>query len=344
MRMTKRDLPPVAAILMKPTSPHDRELEREILAQPTFASGTLQFVRRLSARHSELLEYSFQSRDGIKSLVVKQQAWGTNSERATLQELANLARVRTLLGLTLGRSVPEPLLALPKRGILVTSKIPGVPLTVILKKYANRLVGPFRTYTLGETARRVGMWLRGFQDATHGEPVPYNRDFYLADLEKRLSQLQEKGFEPSLIREILQKASLRSAPLNGRLIPAAAKHGDFIAQNILIEDGRVGVVDFEAFGEREAVYDDLGMFLGYILVLGGRALYSPKSLDAVRRGFLAGFLGGSTIDQVLFNIYILKGAVRVIADGPPLTGNWNHFGSVWILTKRLRNLASVGAM
>src|ERR1039458_4955231 len=74
------------------------------------------------------------------------------------------------------------------------------------------------------------------------------------------------------------------------------------------------------------------------------ATYSPKSLDAVRRGFLAGFLGGSTIDQVLFNIYILKGAVRVIADGSPLTGNWNHFGSVWILPKLLRDLASVGAM
>jgi hypothetical protein len=194
--------------------------------------------------------------------LVKQQARGPNSERATLQELANLARARNLLGLTLGRSVPEPLLALPKRGTLVTSKIPGLPLALILKKHANRLVGPFRRYTLGETARRVGGWLRGFQDATAGEPVPYNRDSYLADLEKRLLEVQEKGFEPSLIRQILQKASLRSAPLSGRLISTAAKHGDFIPQNILIEGVGVGVVDFEGFGEREAVYDDLGMFRG----------------------------------------------------------------------------------
>ena len=321
----------------------DRELERELLAQPAFAGGTLKFVRRLSARHSGLLEYSFRSEGGIKSLVVKQQELGPNSELATLQELANLARARNLLGLALARSVPEPLLALPKRGMLVTSKIPGVPLAPILKKYANRLVGPFRSYTLGETARRVGMWLRGFQDATHGEPVPYNRDSYLAELEMRLLQVQEKGFEPGLIRQILQKASLRSAPLNGRLISTAAKHGDFIAQNILIDGGAVGVVDFEGFGEREPVYDDLGMFLGYILVLGGRALYSRQSLDTVRRGFLAGFLAGDTIDQALLDIYILKGAVRVIADGPPLTGNWDQF-SLWMLTKRLRDLASDRAM
>lgn len=323
---------------------NDRELERELLAQPVFAGGALKLVRRISARHSQLLEYAFQSRDGIKFLVVKQQPLGSNSERATLHEHENLARARTLLGLALGPSVPEPLLVLPKRGLLVTNKIAGVPLDLILKKYANRLVGPFRTRALGETARRVGMWLRGFQDATHGEPVPYNRDSYLADLEKRLLKVQERGFEPSLIRQIFQKASLRSGPLNGRLISAAAKHGDFIAQNILIADGGgVGVVDFEGFIERETIYDDLGMFLGYLLVLGRRALYSPQSLDTVRRSFLAGFLADDTIDQTILDIYILKGAVRVIADGPPLTGTRGHF-RLRILTKRLRDLASDGAL
>jgi hypothetical protein len=323
---------------------HDRELERELLAQPAFAGGTLQFVRRLSARHSELLEYSFQSCNGMKSLIVKRQALGPDSERATLKEFANLGRVRTLLGLALGRTVPEPLLALPKRGILVTSKVPGVPLTTILKKYANRLTGPFRTSAIGETARRVGMWLRSFQDATRGEPFTYSNVSYLADLEARLSQFQEKGLEPGLTREILQQASLQSAPLNGRLIFAASRHGDFIAQNILIEDDRVAVVDFEGFSEREAVYDDLGMFLGYILVLGARASYSPCSLDAARRGFMAGFLAGDAIDQALLNIYTLKSAVRIIADGPPLTGNWSRLGTAWMLTKRLKDLSSGGAI
>jgi hypothetical protein len=219
-----------------------------------------------------------------------------------------------------------------------------VPLNLILKKYANRLAGPFRASALCEMARRVGVWLRIFQDATHGEPFPYSRDSYLADLELRVSRLQEKGFERGLIREILQQASLGSAPLNGRFISAAARHGDFIAQNILIDDEEVAVVDFEGFGESEAIYDDLGMFLGYILVLGGNALYSPQSLDAVRRGFLEGFLRGDAVDEAFLNIYILKGAVRVIADGPPLKGNWRHFGTIRRLTKRLRGLASGEAM
>ena len=319
---------------------YDHELEREILMQPIFAGGTLKFTRQLSASHSHLLEYSFESHDGVKSLIVKQQASGSESERATLRECANLSRVRSLLGLSLARTVPEPLLVLPKRGVLVTNKVPGVPLTVMLKKYANRLAGPFCTTLLRGTARQVGAWLRSFQDATHTEPFIYKAGSYLADLEQRLSQLQEKGFEPGLTREILRQASLRCAPLNGRVVSAAARHGDFIPQNILIERDRVAVVDFEGFSEREAVYEDLGMFLGYILVLGARAPYSPGSLFVVRGGFLAGFLARDTIDQDLLNTYTLKGAVRIIADGPCPSKNWSRLGTTWMLTKRLQHLAS----
>jgi hypothetical protein len=318
----------------------DGELERELLTQPAFAGATLKFVGRLSAKHSQSLEYSLQWHDGARSIFVKQQAPGPDAERATLQEFANLGRIRSLLGLELGGSVPEPLLALPKRGILVTSKVPGIPLTATLKKYANRLSGPFCVSALAETGLHIGRWLRSFQDATPAEPLTYDAALYLADLERWLSQIEEKGFRPGLAREILQQASCQSAAVNGRLISAAASHGDFIAQNILIEEDGVGVVDFEGFSEREAVYDDLGMFLGYIFILAARAPYSPQSLDAARRGFLKGFLAGDAIDHALLNIYILKGAVRIIADGPPLKENWRRLRTVRKLTKRLTDLAS----
>src|SRR5712671_1198376 len=108
----------------------DRELEREILALPRFAGGTLQFEGQLSARHSQLLEYTFQSDMGAKSLVIKQQTPTRQSEQVTLQEFANLARVRALMGPDFARSIPEPLLVLPERGILVTRKVVGIPLTL----------------------------------------------------------------------------------------------------------------------------------------------------------------------------------------------------------------------
>lgn len=316
----------------------DRELEDELLAHPALAGGTLKFIRRIPARHSEVLEYCFRSRGRMKSLLVKRQAHGAEEDRVTLGEFANLAKVRTLLGLALGQSVPEPLLVLPKRGILVTGKVSGVPLTAILKKYANRLAGPFCTRAVREAARHVGMWLRSFQDATRGEPVTYSSDSYLAELEIRLAACHEKGLEPSLTREILHRASLRSAPLNGRRISAAARHSDFIPQNILVEDHQIAVVDFEGFSEREIVYDDMCMFLGYLLVLSARPAYDPRSLNVAHCGFLAGFLAGDSIDETLLNTYMLKGAVRIIADGPSQTGSWTRLGR-WTLARRLGDLA-----
>lgn len=321
---------------------HDREFEREILTQPAFAGGTLTFSRHVSARHSHLFEYRFQSRDGVKSVIVKQQVAGPESERTTLQECASLRRVRGLLGPSLAQTVPEPLLILPNRAVLVTNKVPGNPLTGILKKYANHLSGPFCTSLVGEIGGRIGKWLRSFQDATRGEPIPYSVASYLADLKLRLSKLQEKGFEPRLVQDILRHASMQCASLNGRLISAAAKHGDFIPQNILIEHDGVAVVDFEGFSERESVYEDLGTFLGYLLVLSARVPYSRQSLNAVRQGFLTGFLGEETIDQALLNTYTLKGAVRIIADGAAFIKNWSGLNTTGVLTKRLRDLTSGG--
>jgi len=318
----------------------NRELEREILTQPPFVGGTLTFARRVSATHSNLLEYVFQSREGRRIVMVKQQDESAESEGLTVRECASLRRVRGLLDPSLARTVPEPLLVLPKRGVLVTTKVPGSSLAGILKKNANHLSGPFRRGMVRKIAERIGNWLRSFQTATRAEPIPFNIASYLTDLEPQLSKLEEKGFEPGLAQEILRHAAMQFASLNGRLVSAAAKHGDFIPQNILIERDGVAVVDFEGFRERESVYEDLGTFLGYILVLSARVPYSIQSLNAARQSFLTGFLAEETIDQDLLSTYTLKGAVRIIADGAAFARNWSGLGAARRLTKRLLHLAS----
>lgn len=311
----------------------DREFQHEILAQPGFAGASLKFVRRLSATHSQLLEYSVASRDKTKHILVKQLGATCDAERVTLQEFANLRTARSLVGRALARSIPEPLFTLPNKGILVTTKVLGVPLSEVLKRQANHLAAPFRMSAIFETAQRVGSWLRSFQRATAAEPVPYCSATYVEDLEERLAQLHDREFKSSLTGEILRQASRRSSLLEGRLILTAARHGDFIAQNILVKDDSVAVVDFEGFSERQPIYDDPGMFLAYLMVLGTRAPYSKRALDAARRGFLEGFLAAAPFDRALLNTYIAKGAVRIIADGAS-----RRLGTPEILTERITRL------
>jgi hypothetical protein len=270
--------------------------------------------------------------------VVKYQPLREHRDRTSL-EFGNLTRARSMLQEEFTRGVPEPLLVLPALGILVTRRVPGTPLTQFFKKHGNRFCGPFRSAAVADKARLAGTWLKGFQEATQAEPIVFNRYSFLAEVEQRLLRLEQKGFEPKLAREILDKVSLQSTRFQGRLTPAAARHGDFIPQNILIQDDRVGIVDFEAFAERQSVYYDPSMFLAYLLLLRTRAPYHPGSLDRARLAFLFAFCGRGGIDQDLFSIYSLQSAIRIITDGPQLNRGWGRMGVIAVLTKRLKDMA-----
>lgn len=316
------------------------EIEREILAHPAFGDGHLKHVRSISARHSQLMEYSFKLNSKEKRIFIKCQVLVADAGQGAMEEFSNLTKLRRILGPEFARGLPEPLLVLPSKGILVTSKVPGVPFAAILKKYANRASALFLGSAVASKAYAAGLWLRNFQAATQNEPLAFNKDSFLAEFQRRVSRLEAKGFRPNCTREILERASVQATSLHGNLVSASARHGDFIVQNILLNGKEVGAVDFEAFSPREPVYDDPGMFLGYLLVLETRPFYHAKSLAAARFAFLEGLRGKDAMDRSLLNIYTLKGAIRTIADGPPLQRNWAGARMVMNLSERLKALAA----
>lgn len=313
----------------------ERTFERDLLAQPALAGGSLEFVKRLSARHSELFEYRLRLNSHTSLIVVKKQAAGSRAGRETREEFANLEKVRTVLGMARAESVPKPILALPQEGLLVVEKVPGTPFAAILKKDANYLTGPFFVRAISEATQLIGRWLREFQKATHSEPLIFQADPFLTDLEHRLSRYGERGFGTDLPKAILHQAAIQSARLNGRVIPAAGRHGDFVPQNIMVRNERVSVVDFEGFTERQPIYDDIGMFLAYLSALAGRLRYWGHSLGAARKGFLTGLLAGDALDGDLANIYVLKGAVRILADAPRKTP-WDRWAASRMLVRLCR--------
>lgn len=326
-------------MLRSSVSLSDAEISEELRKQPAFASSSIKYIRSFPSRHSQVAEYNVQSEGTQHTIVVKHWPLREHRDRTSL-EFGNLTKARSMLREGLRRGVPEPLFVLPALGILVTHKIPGTPLAQSFKKFDNRFCAPFCSAAVAEKARQAGVWLKSFQEATQAEPIVFDRVCFLAGLEKRLSILEHKGFEPQLAREILDKVALQSTRFQGRLTPAAARHGDFIPQNILIQDDRVGIVDFEAFAERKSVYYDPSMFLGYLLLLRTHAPYHPGSLDRAQLGFLAGFCGKGVIDEDLFSIYSLQSAIRLITDGPQLNRGWGRMGAIGVVSKRLKDMAA----
>ncbi len=312
------------------------ELEQLLQAHPSLAAGTLQFIARWPARHSELLEYRLYANGGSETLIVKLQARGLAEH--VLAEFENLQKITARLGPFLARTIPKPVFVSPEQGLLVMGKARGSPLTAILKKSGNRITGLIGGSRVGDAARQAGSWLRSFQHLTRTEPLVYDSDDYLSELNCQLNSCAAKGLPSALAEEILGRAALRSAPLDAMPLPAAACHSDFIPQNVLVEGGRIAVVDFEGLCERATVYEDLGSFLAYLIVLRSNLAYSPRALKIASQAFLRGF--GAPLDKTLVNLYTLRRAVRILVDSPSLKEGAIRFSGARTLFRCLEQLAT----
>jgi Ser/Thr protein kinase RdoA (MazF antagonist) len=66
----------------------------------------------------------------------------------------------------------------------------------------------------------------------------------------------------------------------------AARQGDFIPQNVLVDGNRLGVVDFESFSKREPIVEDIAMFVAYVQALSAFPHYSQSALKPLNNAFL----------------------------------------------------------
>lgn len=299
-------------------------IARELCLQPAFSGCSFQVVRKWSARHSQVLECHVRGPNGARTIVIKHQPMLTVSQSTVMREFTTLSRVRKLLKAETADGVPEPLLVLPDKGILVMSCVPGVPFTQVLKWNGNRAAGLLYGRKIYRNARQMGKWLRDFQSATRGSILAFNADSFMEHLERHALRLGEGGFGNELAQRILRTAADISVRLNGKVMPSAARHGDFIPQNILTNNAAVGVVDFEGLRDEDSIYNDAGMFLAYLFVLTARPTYLRYSLNQACGGFLEGYLTPDNADRDFVAIYTMKAAIRIVADGPSCTAVRNR--------------------
>lgn len=270
---------------------------------PSLSSLGFDLVRTIEGRHSELLEFR------PRHVLVKRITRSRNPATARATVTREFAALQTLAGLVdseLKGSIPRPLLVLPDANTLVLECLRGTPLVRVLKRDANRMMGIFRRTRARKTGILVGQWLHRFHHATRQPPLHHDHPVYLAQLAKQLEHCDEIKLG-SAADEVLELASRASQRVHGQVVPCAARHGDFIPQNILVDGSNVRVVDFENFRERDVVYGDAGTFVAYLTMLGGRPLYSTAALRAMTAGFLAGY--GREVRDTVFDLYILKSQV-----------------------------------
>lgn len=214
-------------------------------------------------------------------------------------------------------SVPQPLLWLPGTPAFAMSKLCGMPFGRLLKQHAS-CVSVGGQKALLAAATRIGHWLRQFHEATAQPPCEFEPGGFLSDLERQVKRSISNGWPAASAESVLSRTRVAAQEAAGRLVPLAARQGDFRVENILLDGTHVRVVDFENFADTDAIYEDVCALMSYLTLLSGSPLYAGRRVDAAADAFAAAY--GAQLQDPVRRLYEIKLAVAVLSEFPAGAG------------------------
>lgn len=189
--------------------------------------------------------------------------------------------------------IPRPLDYLEEGPALVMEAVSGTTLQARLPWLGW---GGGRLRAAEEDCRRAGQWLRFYHDLGRtDEPAPLDVDFKWNGLEESLEELAEAGFDPRLGQRLTERLRPVAERLHHQPLQISHVHGDFKADNLLIDDVKVTALDLEA-QYQNAIDHDVASFLNSLLL---QRLTRPVSWQAIcrlRQAFLEGYFGREHYD------------------------------------------------
>lgn len=279
------------------------------------SSGSL--IQQVTSQHAEVATLRVRTRSGNSLVAVKHvRLNGSRAKQSIQNEFLTLTELQKVLGEPLSRTIPHPLLLLESEGTIVFSFVPGVALDKLLRRHANSLIatinviGRRRLETYGF---QIGQWLKAFHDATPSADQTFDHSRYSLELNALTAKCEPLGFPTSALNTVRESALSLSSSCSGSAVQAAATHGDFLPQNVLLDKGRTGVIDFASFCRSGPVYTDVAHFVGYLGVLSRKPLYSRTSVESVARQFLSGY--SRALNRNMLRLYVVRAILRMTADG-----------------------------
>src|SRR5690606_27376092 len=159
-------------------------------------------------------------------------------------------------------------------------------------------------------------------EATAHPPGRFDPGPFIEGLERHVARGIENGWPAERAERLLSRTRAAALEARGRLVPLAARQGDFRVENILLDGARVRVVDFENFAEADAVYEDVCALLSYLTLLSGSPLYASSRIEAAADAFDRAY--GAPPDDPVRRLYEIKLAVAVLSEFPGTAGWSKH--------------------
>lgn len=281
---------------------------------PELCDLNLKFVRSWRGRHSEITEYAPMNGERRGPVVIKRLTRWKDSADAErlLQREGDVLQRLSALGPPLRGSVPALIRTLPQLKMLVVSKVAGVPFSQVLRQRANRITGAFGEGCVLEIGQRAGEWLRNFHNATRQDDGMFDASVFLAAFDQRITRCSQAGADPGFLQRLSRPAALAAETLDRTTVRMAARHGDFLPQNLLVHAGEIAVVDFENYDENDSVFEDLATFVAYAALLRTSPIYSKTTLTRMADRFIRGY--GQPGHQKILDLYVLKAELVILSE------------------------------
>jgi aminoglycoside phosphotransferase (APT) family kinase protein len=300
---------------------HDRPMvsirtlvERCLMKHSLLGAWDLEFLGTHGASSSEVLEYGHRNQPQARTLMIKHRR-GVMSREESEQEVGHEFRVVEDLwarGAAFQGTIPRPVALLPETGAAIYERVPGSPMTAVLKRHANRLTGLLKRKQMCSIANASGKWLRSLHQLNAGPAIPHDSLTYLAKLAYWLGKGVSAGLRMKMASSVWDAACSSAERAKGQMIRLAGVHGDFIPQNIFVHGGSVAVIDFASFRNSDVVYEDLGFFVAACRLMASRSVYSRSVMTGMERAFLDGY--GESLNEDLLDLYVLKATAMFFAD------------------------------
>lgn len=188
-------------------------------------------------------------------------------------------------------SMPRPLDYLPDGPAVVMESVPGTPLAARLRRTL-----PWGASGGSAEARcaQAGRWLRRYHEATmDGGPRPLDAGTKWEFLRESLASLGRAGVNGALLARLEDRLRPVAADACRRSRPVARLHGDFTADNVLVDGARM--IGIDVWGTFVNTVDhDMASFLNSLRLIRMTWPVPESTVGRLERAFLGGYCPGET--------------------------------------------------
>lgn len=156
---------------------------------------------------------------------------------------------------------------------------------------ARRFAASAARESLMRAVANCGAWLRKFQDVTFRESAAFPIDDLVIYSEVRLNRLMKQNtfiFPKALADGVVLSIQAHGQGIRPDEHRIVGRHNDFAGHNILVDEGKVWIIDFSMFDHGSSAYDPCNFWLE-LEMLKHDPTYSSAYLSALQERFLASY-------------------------------------------------------